>query len=445
MMGYDEPSSKRSAAAVAAAPIPTRNPWPRRVLLSLLLLGAAGFLAVQYDAVGTLDSFLGAGRQAVPRATQLPPVRVAMAETKDVPVVVRTIGTVLANAVVNVKSQVDGPLLDAMFKEGQMVKKGALLFRIDPAPFEAALRQSEGTADRDRAQLESAKADAERAVMLSDRGIVSTQQRDQLVATAKALAATLAADEAAVDRAKLNLGYTTIRSPIDGKTGPYIVNAGNQVHANDVAGLVTITQIQPVKITFNLPQGDLPQLQDRMNENQLVAEVTARSDVVQAATPLADKRDMDIPVKVDFIGNTVDARTGTIELRATFDNPDQRLVPGELVDVSVRLETLKQPVVVPRESVNVGQSGDYVFVIDGAKKAQMRPVKVLYQDQSIAALGSGVELGETVVTDGQLRLSPGISVSIVGEQNTNARTPVAQATKPETTSPQGTRSKTASK
>jgi multidrug efflux system membrane fusion protein len=316
-----------------------------------------------------------------------------------------------------------------------MVKEGDLLFKIDPAPFEAALRQSEAQKARDEAQHASAQADADRAVMLADRGIVSAQQRDQLVATAKALAATIDADEAAVDRAKLNLGYTIIRSPINGKTGPFIVYPGNQVHANDVAGLVTITQIQPVKITFNLPQGNLPQLQDRMTENGLVAQVTARSDVQGAATAIVDKRDMDIPVKIDFIGNTVDARTGTIELRATFDNPDQRLVPGELVDVSVRLGMLKQVTVVPREAVNVGQAGEYVFVLDGAKKAQMRPVKVLYQDQTIAALGSGVEPEETVVTDGQLRLSPGSSVSILGEPA--ARSPAAQATKP---TPQGTRS-----
>jgi multidrug efflux system membrane fusion protein len=360
-------------------------------------------------------------------------------------VVVHTIGTVLANSVVTVKPQVDGPLVSAMFQEGQMVKKGDLLFRIDPAPFEAALRQAQGTAERDRAQLASAQADAERAVMLSDRGIVSTQQRDQLVATAKALQATLAADEAAVDRAKLNLGYTTIRSPIDGKTGPFIVYPGNQVHAADAAGLVTITQIQPVKITFNLPQGNLPQLQDRMEEKQLVASVTARSDIAVADTTVSgDKRDMDIPVKVDFIGNTVDARTGTIELRATFDNPDQRLVPGELVDVSVKLETLKQATVVPREAVNVGQAGEYVFIIDGAKKAQMRQVKVLFQDQMIAALGPGIESGETVVIDGQLRLSPGVGVSIVGEPNSNPRARGAQATNPAAENPQGTRSKKAS-
>src|SRR6185295_8075547 len=258
----------------------------------------------------------------------------------------------------------------------------------------------------------SAQADADRAVMLADRGIVSAQQRDQLVATAKALAATIEADQAAVDRAKLNLGYTTIRSPINGKTGPYIVFPGNQVHANDQQGMITITEIQPVKITFNLPQGDLPQVQDRMIEGKLVAGVMARSDVAAAVATPTDY-DKEIPVKVDFIGNTIDDRTGTIELRATFDNPDLRLVPGELVDVSVTLETLKDVVTVPREAVNTGQDGSYIYVVPDGKRADMRRVKVLYQDQSVAAV-TGIEAGDNVVIDGQLRLTPGSPVDVVG-------------------------------
>jgi multidrug efflux system membrane fusion protein len=247
--------------------------------------------------------------------------------------------------------------------------------------------------------------------MLADRGIVSAQQRDQLVATAKALAASIAADQAAVERAQLNLGYTTIRSPVDGKTGPFLVYPGNQVHANDATGLVTITQIQPVKIDFNLPQGDLPQLQDRMRENQLTVGVRVRKDAVAAEG--TDQSDSEIPVKVDFIGNVVDDRTGTIELRATFQNPDLRLVPGELVDISVNLETLKQVVTVPHDALNVGQNVNYVFVVDKDNKAQMRQVRVLYQDQAIAALGSGVQAGDRVVTDGQLRLTPGVKVDIL--------------------------------
>lgn len=441
MMGYDEPSSKRKAAVYVAPAAKRPNRWPQRVLLAILALGAGGYLAANPDIAQKVTSFtisppVGGGRGAGRGAAQVPPVRVATAETRDIPVAVRTIGTVLANSVVAVKSQVDGPLLAAMFREGQMVKKGDLLFRIDPAPFEAALRQSEAQVQRDRAQLASVQADADRAVMLADRGIVSAQQRDQLVANAKALAATIAADEAAVDRSRLNLGYTIIRSPIDGKTGPYIVYAGNQVRATDQASLVTITQIQPVKIAFNLPQGNLHQLQDRLNEGALIARVMARNDAAVAGAN--DRADKEISVKVDFIGNVVDARTGTVELRATFQNPDLRLVPGELVDVSVLLETLKNVVAVPREAVNVGQSGNYVFVIDKALKAQMRPVNVLYQDQALAALGSGVELGERVVTDGQLRLTPGISVSIVGAPQDGARRGAnTQASAPDTASPQG--------
>jgi multidrug efflux system membrane fusion protein len=407
--------------------------WPIRVVLLALALGAGGIIASSYnpsDPMGSVTSAIGNSLKSVTslfsggdnakgggqRGPQAAPVRIANAGLRDVPVVVRTIGTVLANSVVNIKSQVDGPLLSANFKEGQMVRKGDLLFQIDPAPFEATVRQSEAQMARDQAQLASAQADAERAVMLADRGIVSAQQRDQLVANAKALQATVEADKAALDRARLNLGYTKIYSPIDGKTGAYIVYPGNQVRANDQAGLITITEIQPVKIAFNLPQANLPRLQDRMREDALIATVTVRNDV-EASLAVGQQRQSDngIPVKVDFIGNTVDARTGTIELRATFANPDFRFVPGELIDVGVRLETLNKTVFVPREAVNVGQSGPYVFVIGDDNKADMRPVQVTYEDSFIATLASGVKEGERVVVDGQLRLNPGTPVSIIGE------------------------------
>src|SRR5580765_4530521 len=174
-MGYDEPSSKRSAAVAAVAPAQVRNHRPRLVLIAILLVGVAGYAAVQYNVLDSVTSLFG-GAQPRTRTAASPPVRVAQADIRDVPVVVHTIGTVLANSVVTVKPQIDGPLLSAMFQEGQMVKRGDLLFRIDPLPFEAALRQAQATAERDRAQLASAQADSERAVMLSDRGIVSTQQ-----------------------------------------------------------------------------------------------------------------------------------------------------------------------------------------------------------------------------------------------------------------------------
>lgn len=414
-MGFDEPSSKRQASVYGQSAQKRGNPWVRRSLLAVLAIAIGGYYAADPDRFQSiLQSVTGpAPKQAGRGAGAAPPVRVAAATIQDVPVMVRTIGTVLAKSTVTVKSQVDGPLLSAPFKEGQMVKKGDLLFQIDPAPFQAALRQAQAQVERDKAQLASAQADADRAVMLSQRGIVSEQQRDQLVAAAKALVATIAADQAAVERSQLNLDYTTIRSPINGKTGPNIVYPGNQVHAADANGLITINEIQPVMISFNLPQGDLPQLQDRMREGKLVADVTVRNDVASAINaPRAD-----IPVKIDFVGNVVDDKTGTIELRATFDNPDLRLVPGELVDVSVRLATLDQTVTVPREGVNIGQNGNYVFVVDGSSKAQMHPVTVLYQDQMIAALGSGVKPGDRVVTDGQLRVTPGARVVITQPDN----------------------------
>jgi multidrug efflux system membrane fusion protein len=425
-MGYDEPSSKRQAAIYGAA-APRPNPWVRRTLLAILAIGVGGYFAADpqrlqsvvqaVSGAGTQQQAAGGGR-AGRGAGAAPPVRVATAQVQNVPVTVRTIGTVLANSVVTVKSQIDGPLLSASFKEGQMVKKGDLLFEIDPAPFQAALRQSQAQVERDKAQLASVQADADRAVMLSQRGIVSEQQRDQLVASAKALMATIAADSAAVERAELNLGYTSIRSPVNGKTGAFLVFPGNQVHANDAGGMITIAEIQPVKITFNLPQGDLPQLQDRLREGKLIAGVTTRSDVAAVAANANDQSTMEIPVKVDFVGNSVDDRTGTIELRATFDNPDLRLVPGELVDVSVTLENLPSNITVPREAVNVGQNGNYVFVVDDNMKVQMRPVKVRFQDQTIAALDDSVKAGERVVTDGQLRLVPGATVTISTPEGT---------------------------
>ena len=432
-MGNNTPSKRR----------PTSQ-WHIRIGLLVLALGAGGLIASTYDGsnpAGSIKSVFqnplqsvssafgfGAATEKAPRGPQAAPVRVATASVRDIPVVVRTIGTVLANSVVNIKSQIDGPLLQATFREGQMVRKGDLLFVIDPAPFEATVRQSEAQMARDQAQLASAQADADRAIMLADRGIVSAQQRDQLVANAKALAATVDADRAALDRAKLNLGYTKIYSPIDGKTGPYIVYPGNQVRANDAAGLITITEIQPIKITFNLPQANLPRLQSRLRENALIASITVRNEGIAPATTEVSSEpepEKGIPVKVDFIGNTIDPRTGTIELRATFANPDLRFVPGELVDIAVRLETLTAAVFVPHEAVNVGQSGPFVFVVGEDRKADMRPVDVVYEDSRIAVLGSGVKNGERVVIDGQLRLSPGTPVSIVGERR--EETPVSAA------------------
>lgn len=337
------------------------------------------------------------------------PVRVTAAQLANVPVTVKTIGTVLANATVDVKSRIDGQVIGAPFQEGQLVNAGALLFQIDPKPWQEALRQAQAALARDTAQLRSAEAIARRTIALRKIGASSGQDQDIASANAAALAGTVAADKAMVEQARLQLGYTQIRAPFAGKTGPILVHPGNLVKANDTGALVTLTQLQPVKITFALPQTDLPSLQDRLQDHTLTANIHVRNET---GTPLPDQNNETIPVTVDFIGNTINDQTGTVELRATFDNPDLRLVPGQLVDVTVRLATLENMIRVPREAVNAGQNGSYVFVIENGH-AVMKSVTVAYQDETKAAIRAGIKPGDIVVIDGQLQLTPGKEVRVV--------------------------------
>ncbi len=331
------------------------------------------------------------------------PVVVATAETRDVPRTARTVGTVLASATVQVKSLVEGRVLAAFFTEGQMVQADAPLFRIDPAPFQADLDQAEAMLARDQAQLQRARLDLVRQRDLSGRGVASAQKFEQAQADAKALAATVAADAAAVANAKLKLGYTDIRSPISGKTGPILVHPGNIVKANADGALVTVSAIEPVRVAVTLPQQSLPLLQARLRESG--------TDLV-IAVPGDDRPP--ITGHVDFVAATVDPLSGTIEVRATVANADHRLVPGQFVTAALVLEVLKGSVAVPFEAINNGQDGAYVYVVDAENKAQAKPVTVLYSDAGVAALAPGsVAPGETVVVDGQLRLAPGVAVAVV--------------------------------
>jgi len=326
-----------------------------------------------------------------------PPVRVSAATRKDVAIIERTIGTVLANASVQLTARVQGQLLKAYFKEGQAVHAGDLLFQIDPRPYRA-------TYDNALAALAAAKAKAARFARLLAQGAIAPQGADD------ARAAYLEA-KATADSARLNLEYTSIRSPIDGKTGPILIQPGNQITAsagasNGTTGasaitLVVIKQVQPVKVSFALPQADLPRIQERQRNNGLVAAIDthgASGAHLQAA--------------IDFVGNAIDNTTGTIELRATYANGDGRLVPGQLVDVGVTLNTLKAVTVVPHDAVNLGPNGRYVYVVkDG--KAEMRDVKVLYDGGGDVAVQGAIKPGDAVITDGQLRVLPGKPVAIV--------------------------------
>lgn len=323
-------------------------------------------------------------RRALPPA----PVRVANALQQDMQVVEHTIGTVVANSMVSVTARVQGQLTKAYFKEGQMVKEGDLLFEIDPRPYQAAY-------DNAVATLASAKSTADRNQRLALENAISVQQNET------AQAAYLQA-KANAEAARLNLEFTKIRSPVDGKTGPILLQPGNLVSVNGLtAPLVTITQIQPIKVSFNLPQSDLPRIQARARQGGLTATVN-----------LHDIGGQDIGAPVDFISNAVSNSAGTIELRATFPNKDNVLVPGQLVDVTVELANIPKAIVIPRVAVNVGPDSQYAYVVTPEHVVEQHNLKVLFDDGTNVAIQSDIEPGEMVITDGALRALPGGKVNV---------------------------------
>jgi multidrug efflux system membrane fusion protein len=388
-----------------------------RALLALVL--AAGVAAAGY----TLYARPGgapAGEEK-PRSAAVVPVVVATATQGEFQVRDHTIGTVSIDATVQVKSRVDGQVMEALFTEGQMVRKGDLLFRIDPLQYQAQVQQAEASLARDQAQLANAQADLKRFSDLTKKGFATVQEQEQASAQAKVMTAAIMADQAAIDLAKLQLGYTEIRSPIDGKTGRILVEPGNLVKANDVP-LVVINQLQPIAVTLALPQRDLPSLQRRMAKGKLAVIIAIPGD--------SGGR---LKGKVDFINNAVDAASGTIQLKASFDNADLRLVPAQLVDAVIVLQTLDDALTVPSEAINDGQAGRYVYVVNADKTVAVHNVKVAYEEDGRSVISEGLKAGDMVVTDGQLRLAPGMKVSIkanAGPGQSSSQSDVSQAEGP---------------
>jgi multidrug efflux system membrane fusion protein len=338
------------------------------------------------------------------------PVIAETADKKNVPLQIKAIGNVEAYNTVSVKSQVNGEISEVFFREGQDVRKGRLLFRIDPRPFEAALRQAESTLARDRAQALNADAESQRYATLSSKGFVSKQEYDRVRTTADALNAVVQADEAAVENARLQLEYTAIMSPIDGRTGAITVQQGNVVKANDLP-LVTINQITPIYVTFSAPEQDLANIKRFQASGDLHVEASISQS---GGRPAAGK--------LTFIDNKVNTQTGTILLKATFPNQDHALWPGQFVEVLLTLTTERNRTVVPAPAVQTGQQGPFVFVVKDDKTVEMRPVTVARTVDRWAVIEKGVEPGETVVTDGQLRLVPGAKVEIKNEKKQDLAT-----------------------
>ena len=401
LMDVRLPHSERPPEAVYEKPLVRRGSNARVRVVAI-------FAAILIAALAIWRIFFAGEKQ--PPVAPPPPVRVALAQNRDVAVQEHTIGTIVANSTVQVTSRVEGQLVAAHFKEGDIVRKGDLLFQLDPRPFQAALAQVVAMQERDQASLVSARNDASRYAALATQGAASKSQADQFTAQAKALAATVAADKANVETARLNVTFAQIRSPIDGKTGPMLIQPGNVVPANGTNPLVVITQIQPVKVSFFLPQADLPRIQAQMRAHQLFATL----QVHDAANTL-------LTASVDFIGNAVDNTTGTVELRATFNNEDDRLVPGQLLDVAVSLGRLPNAIVVPRDAVNEGPDSRYLYVVTPQNTARMAPVTVLYDDGKMSAVSGNIRAGDRVITDGQLRVVPDKAVTVLSRRSGSGR------------------------
>ena len=329
------------------------------------------------------------------------PVTAAAVEDKAVPFDVNAIGTVIAASTVAVRAQITGELMSVNFKEGDEVKEGQVLFTLDKRPFEAALLQSEAQLQKDLAQLANAKAQSVRYQDLQQRGIATREQVDQMTTQAASLDATVAADRANIQSARVQLDYATIEAPISGRTGLLQVHKGNLVRANDTAPIVSINRITPVYVTFAIPESMLPQFKRYMAIGTIRVEARALNDTGPASIG-----------KIDFIDIAVDSTTGTIKVKGTFPNEDRRLTPGQFVNVTVTLTTDAHATVVPTAAVQSGQQGTYVYVIKSDNTVELRPVTIARTHGDDSLVSTGLKPGETIVTDGQLRLVPGSRVSV---------------------------------
>jgi membrane fusion protein, multidrug efflux system len=409
---------------------------------ALVAAGLLGFIVVGSAllATGFAKKEQAASPQALPAGV---PVKTATVTTETVPLQISAIGNVQPYSTVSVKSEVGGELVKVYFSEGQYVKNGDPLFTIDPRPLQANLeqaranqskalaqqRQAEANLVKDTAQAKTAEVEAQRYATLYKDGVVSREQYDQMRTNADALAAVVKADQAAiateresvnaaraaVNASNVQLGYTSIRSPMDGRTGSLIVNQGNIVNANDAAPLVVLNQVNPIYVSFAVPESHLAEIKRYMAQGNL--EVTA-----------ATANDTGPPERgvLTFVDNAVDSATGTVRLKATFENRERRLWPGQFVNVVLTLATQPDLIVVPSQAVQTGQQGQYIFVVKPDQTVESRPVAVTRTAGDKAIIESGLQTGETVVTDGQLRLRPGSKVKATDDADSTGQTGESQ-------------------
>jgi len=354
------------------------------------------------------------GTQPAAAAPQIP-VTAGTAEARDVPVYVEGLGTVQAFNTVAVKTRVDGQIVKVFFREGQEVKAGDSLFQIDPRPFETAVQQAQATKEKDEAQLQSAQLDLDRATKLLAPGFQTRQGYDQQKATVAQLQAAIKADQAQIDTARLNLDYALVKSPIDGRSGQRVVDIGNLVQTAQTANLVTITQMRPIFVSFTVPAERL----DDIRKNQANGPLHVFAYAMDDKTRLAQG-------ELTLIDNQVDVATGTIHLKAQFDNADEPLWPGAFVNARIVLSTRQNAVTVPAEAVMQGPTGPYVYVLGDDDTAQRRTVAVAATQEGLAVVSRGLQAGERIVVEGQYRLTDGAKVKIGAPQQANLGRQAAQ-------------------
>jgi membrane fusion protein, multidrug efflux system len=429
---YEVTADARPVKPVAVPDAPRPRKARARIIQIVSILLLVVLLLVLWRFLGDRAAAPGAGGRGGRGGGEAVPVEVASVTQQDVPIQIKGIGNVEAQSTVAVRSQVEGTLLTVGFAPGQEVQKGAVLFTIDSRPLQAQLSQAEANllkamasvrqgndiVQRDEAIAANDRVIVNRDLKLVEAGVIPREQYDNDLAKLRSSEATVRADQsavanlqaaqkaeqAAVENARVQLSYTTIRAPISGKTGNLAVTAGNLVRANDTTAMVTITTSSPIYVTFSVPERDLARIRQAGGKEGLEVQGEIPGDEANA-----------VKGRLSLVDNTVDPATGTVRLKATFINDDRRLYPGQFVNVLLTLGTATQATVVPSQAVQIGQDKNFVYVVKADGTAEMRTVKTGTAVESMTVIDEGLTPGEQVVTDGQLRLVPGAKVQVKGQ------------------------------
>ena len=396
---------------------PRRRRLRSRVLMALLSLAVIAGVGATFWFRPAPTTTASGGRSK----GEAIPVLAAPAKKADVPIYLDGLGTVQAFQTVTVKPQVDGKLIEIRFTEGQDVKAGDVLAKIDPTTYQAALDQALGKLAQDMATLANARVDLVRYQKLALTAYTTAQQADTQKALVAQLEAQIRQDQAQIDNAQAQLSYTTLTAPIDGRTGIRLVDAGNIVHASDATGIVVITTLKPISVVFTLPQQTLPQVAQAMKDGKPTVLATNQNAGPGGGGAPLDRGTLAV------LDNQVDPATGTIKLKATFPNPDLKLWPGGFVGVRLHVDTARGVITVPDAAVQRGPRGSYVYVIGEGDTVTRRDVTVGHEDAQSAIITDGLKEGEQVVTDGASRLNDGTKVRVTAPVAGNATGPTPTA------------------